>query len=200
MNVLGISGTPRKNGNSEILLQYALNPLKKQGCKVKHFSLRKMIIQPCRGCEECKKMNKCIINDDMDHIYEAFRWCDALIISSPVYSRNICSQLMAVLDRHYAVNIERPLEGKVGGAIAVGRGTCGGQSIAINSIYTWLLACGVICVPGELHGVTAVASEPGDILKQEKRLRQAEILGVNVLNIAKKLRAKTSNDLKNKNA
>jgi hypothetical protein len=47
----------------------------------------------------------------------------------------------------------------------------------------------VICVPGELNGVTAVASEPGDILKQENRLKQAEILGKNVLEVAKKLRS-----------
>ena len=190
MNVLGISGTPRKEGNSEILLRYALHPFEKQGWQVKHFRLSEMTIQPCRACEdECKGQGNCIIDDDMRHIYEAFRWCDALIISSPVYSRNICSQLMAVLDRYYAVHVERPLEGKAGGAIAVGRGTCGGQTITINAIYNWMLSCGVICVPGELNGVTAVASEPGDILKQENRLRQAEILGRNVLNAAEKLRS-----------
>ena len=71
----------------------------------------------------------------------------------------------------------------------MGAGTCGGQTITINAIYNWMLSCGVICVPGELNGVTATASEPGDILKQENRLRQAEILGRNVLNVAQKLRS-----------
>ena len=189
MNVLGISGTPRKNGNSEILLRYALHAFEKQGWGTKHFRLSQMTIYPCRACEECKTKGICIIEDDMHLIYEAFRWCDAIILSSPVYSRNICSQLMAVLDRHYALSVERPLEGKVGGAIAVGRGTCGGQTITINALYNWMLSCGIICVPGELNGVTAVASEPGEILKQENRLRQAEILGNNVLKVAKKLRS-----------
>ena len=78
--------------------------------------------------------------------------------------------------------------GKTGGAIAVGAGTCGGQTITIMAIYNWMLSRGIICVPGELNGVTAVANEPGDILKQPKRLRQAEILGENVLNVAQKLR------------
>ena len=188
MNVLGISGTPRENGNSEILLGYALRPFEKQGWEVKHLRVREMNIQPCRGCDECRKKATCVIEDDMHKIYEAFRWCDAVIVSSPVYSRNICAQLMALLDRHYAVNVERPLQGKAGGAIAVGRGTCGGQTITINAIYNWMLSCGVICVPGELNGVTAVASEPGDILKQENRLKQAEILGSNVLKVAKKLK------------
>ena len=188
MNILGISGTPRENGNSEILLQYALRPFEEQGWQVKHFRLSELAIQPCRACDECREKAICIIEDDMHKIYDAFRWCDAIIVSSPVYSRNICAQLMAVLDRHYAVREERPLEGKAGGAIAVGAGTCGGQTITIMAIYNWMLSCGVICVPGELNGVTAVASEPGDILKQENRLKQAEILGSNVLKVAKKLK------------
>jgi len=188
MNVLGISATPRENGNSDILLDYALRPLREDEWQVQLFRLREMTVHACRACEECRKRGECIIDDDMHEIYDAFRWCDAVIISGPVYSRNISSQLMAVFDRSYATSEKRPLEGKVGGAIAVGRGTCGGQSITIMAVYNWMLSAGVICVPGELNGVTAVASEPGDILRQERRLKQAEILGRNVLNAARKLR------------
>ena len=189
MNVLGISGTPRENGNSEILLEYALQPFKAKEWNVRHLRLREMNVHPCRACEECKKQGKCITEDDMHTVYDSFRWCDAILISSPVYSRNVSAQVMAVLDRSYALNHERALQGKVGGAIAVGRGTCGGQTITINAIYNWMLSAGMVCVPGELNGVTAVASEPGDVLKQEKRLRQAIILGENVLNVAQKLKS-----------
>ncbi len=188
MNVLGISGTPRINGNSAILVDYALKPFKKDGWDIKHLKMSEYTVQPCDGCDSCLDSGKCTIKDDMHYFYEAFDWCDAIIIGSPVYSRNISSQLLSVLDRHYAVSKKRPLQGKAGGAIAVGRGTGGGQAITINAIYNWMLSCGMICVPGELNGVTAVASEAGDILKQEKRLRQAEILGENVLKVAKKLK------------
>ena len=188
MNVLGISGTPRENGNSDILLKYSLNPFIKHNWNIKHYRIRELKIFPCDACDSCKNDNVCIIKDDMHIIYESFIWCDAIIVSTPVYSRNVSSQLLAIFDRHYAVSASRPLEGKIGGAIAVGRGTCGGQTIAINAIYNWMLSCGVICVPGELNGVTAVADKPGDILKQEKRLKQAEILGNNILKVAEKLR------------
>lgn len=188
MNVMGISGTPRKKGNSEILLRYALKPFQSNGWNIEIFLLSELSINPCSACDSCRETGECTINDDMYKIYDAFRWCDAIIISSPVYSRNVCAQLLAVLDRHYALNVERPLEGKVGGAISVGRGTCGGQTITINAIYTWMLSCGIICVPGELNGVTAVADEPSDILNQENRLTQAEILGSNVQRTAKLLR------------
>lgn len=187
MNVIGISGTPRKDGNSEILLRYALKPFENNRWNVKIFLLSKLTINPCKACDSCRETGICIINDDMQGIYDAFRWCNAIIISSPVYSRNVSSQLLSILDRHYAVNIERPLEGKVGGAIAVGRGTCGGQVITINAIYTWMLSSGIICVPGELNGVTAVADKPSDILNQENRLKQAEILGLNILKVAKQI-------------
>lgn len=187
MNILGISGTPRIGGNSEILLEYALRPFEDDGWNIKHYRVRDFNIKPCSACDYCRTHENCQLEDDMHIFYDAFEWCHAIILSSPVYSRNICSQLMAVLDRHYCVNVKRPLAGKAGGAIAVGRGTCGGQSITINAIYNWLLSCGAIGVPGELNGLTAVADKPGDILNQKNRLDQAIILGQNVLYVAKKL-------------
>jgi multimeric flavodoxin WrbA len=189
MNVLGISGTPWKNGNSDILLQHALQAFEEAGWEVTLLRLRELKVEPCRACESCRSTGTCVINDDMHVFYDVFRRCDALIMATPTYSRNVSAQLLAVMDRHHGVGEERPLEDKAGGAIAVGRGTCGGQTIAINAIYNWMRSCGVICVPGELNGLTAVADEPGDVLKQEKRLRQAQVLGENVLNTAKKLRA-----------
>lgn len=186
IKVMGISGTQRVNGNSDILLQHALKPFEEDRNEIRHFKLSEIAIQPCKGCEACSNScgSGCIINDDMEEIYDAFRWCDGIIISSPVYSRNICSQLLAVLDRHYAVKDERPLAGKFGGAISVGRGA--GQAQTISAIYNWMLSCGVICVPGELNGVTAIASDPGDILKQKEYLNQAYILGKNIMSIIKK--------------
>jgi multimeric flavodoxin WrbA len=117
----------------------------------------------------------------MDYLYEAFTSCSAVIIASPVYYRNVSSQLKAVFDRSYAGGKTNPLKDKVGGAIAVGRGTGGGQSIVLTVIHNYFLSSGIICVPGELNGVSATADKPGDILQQENRLRQAGILGENVL-------------------
>ena len=51
-----------------------------------------------------------------------------------------------------------------------------------------MLSSGVICVPGELNGVTAVTSEQGEVLKQDNRLNQAMILGENILKATEKLR------------
>ena len=188
MNVLGISATPRKNGNSDILLQHTLHPFEEAGWEVTLLRLSELTVKPCQACELCTLHGSCVIDDDDMHLfYDAFRRCDALIVATPVYYRNVCAHLMAVMERHYAVREERPLAGKPGGAIAVGRGSGGGQALTIDRIYTWLLSCGAVCVPGELNGLTAVADEPGDVLKQENRLRQARVLGENVMHVAEKL-------------
>lgn len=188
MLVLGISGTPRPNGNSEHLLTYAIKPFLENGWDATILKLSELDVKPCRGCDTCLTTGECVLDDDMSKFYEAFSSCHALIISTPVYYRNVSSSLMAVFERHYACKKKQPLRGKPGGAIAIGRSTGGGgQAIAITVIHNWLLSCGAICVPGELNGVTAAADKPGDVLLQENRLRQARILGENVMKTADKL-------------
>ena len=185
MDVLGISGTPRKGGNSEILLNAALEPFEEAGWTVNRILLSTKKVEMCTGCETCRERKSCFILDDMGEIYEAYAKCDAIIISSPAYWRNVPAQLKAVFDRTYGVQ-GKPLEGKLGGAIAVGRGSSGGQSIVLNIIHNFFLSSGVLCVPGELNGVTASADKPGDILGQPRRLEQAKILGRNIIRYATK--------------
>ena len=78
MNVMGISGTPRKNGNSELLLRSALKPFKDNGWNVKTFLLSELTIKPCNACESCRETGTCTINDEMQLICDAFRWCRSL--------------------------------------------------------------------------------------------------------------------------
>ena len=184
MNILGISGTPRKGGNSEILLDASLEPFTQANWDITKILLSEKRIGPCTGCDTCVESKICHINDDMDEIYKAYEWCDAIIISAPTYWRNVPAQLKAVIDRTYGMK-NNPLKGKLGGAIAVGRGQGGGQAIVINIIYNFYLSAGMLCVPGETNGVTAVADKPGDILSQPRRLEQAKILGKNIISYYK---------------
>ena len=79
MNVLGISGTPRKNGNSDILLHHALRPFEAAGWETTLLRLSELTVQPCRACESCTPTGACVLDDDMHLFYEAFRRCDAFI-------------------------------------------------------------------------------------------------------------------------
>jgi len=182
MNILGISGTPRKGGNSEILLNAALEPFAEAGWCVNKVLLSETKIEMCIGCETCVTKGKCFINDDMLEIYDAFAACDAVIISAPSYWRNVPAQLKVVFDRMFAVKDRQILGGKLGGAIAVGRATAGGgQSKVLDVIHNFYLSAGMLCVPGELNGVTASADKPGEILTQSRRLKQAMGLGRNII-------------------
>jgi len=185
MTVLGISGTPRKNGNSEGLLNAALEPFARAGWDVVRILLSEKTVAMCTGCECCGEGQACVVDDDMREIYAAYERCDAIVIAAPAYWRNVPAQLKAVFDRSFAVREQKPLRGKLGGAIAVGRGQSGGQAIVLNVIHNFYLSCGALCVPGELNGVTAVADKPGEILAQPKRLAQARTLGENMIGCAR---------------
>ena len=189
MKIIGISGSPRKNGNTEVLLKKALEPFYENNWTVKEHLLSEYRIGPCQACDSCRETNRCKIEDDMSRIYEDLFDCDALIVGTPVYYRNVSALLKAVLDRVYALRSARSLVGVIGGAIAVGRGTGGGQCIALTVIYNFFLSSGVICVPGELNGVSAVVDKPGDVLRDENKLRQARMLGENILSLAVSKRA-----------
>ncbi len=184
MNVLGISESTARS-NSHILLERALEPFAEASWQVRLLRLRDLTVHPCLACCHCRTHpGACAQRDYMEAFYAAFRWCDALLLASPVYSRNVCAQLVCVFDRHYAVNVERPLSGKPGGAIAVCAGESGEQTTTVAAMYTSLLSCGGIAVPGELNGLTARASAESEVLAQEKRLRQARVLCENVLALA----------------
>ncbi|SHJ34568.1 flavodoxin family protein [Lutispora thermophila] len=182
MKVIGISGSPRKDGNTEILVKEALKPFYEKGWEVTEFFLSSKSIKPCIGCETCNETGTCAIEgDDMGFLISELENCDALIIGSPAYYRNVTAQLKALFDRSFVIKNRNLLAGKPGGAIAVGRGEGGGQSLVLSIIHNFYLSSGALCVPCEINGLSARADKPGDILKQEKRLRQARVLGENII-------------------
>jgi multimeric flavodoxin WrbA len=85
MNILGISGSPHTKGSTAYAVRYALRVLKKEGFRTKYISLSGKAIKPCLGCFRCRKTLRCHQKDDMVKIIDAMKWCDVLIIGSPVY-------------------------------------------------------------------------------------------------------------------
>ncbi len=189
MKVVGISGSPRKNGNTDCLVSECLNEFTQNGWTASKFFLSDKRISACIGCETCVQTGTCMINDDdAALLFDELHSCDAVIIGSPVYYRNVTAQLKALFDRTFAHIPRNLLTSKPGGAIAVGRGEGGGQGMVLTVIYNYLLSCGGLPVAGELNGVSARADKPGDIISQENRLRQVRILAQNVMKNAEKLR------------
>jgi multimeric flavodoxin WrbA len=140
MNVLGICGSPRANGNSAYALRYALEVVEGQGLETTYLSLAGQQILPCDGCFACRA-GACIHDDDMTPIYEAMRRCDGLILASPVYMGLITGQMKVMMDRTVVFRAGRRFElsGKVGAGIACGGFRNGGQELTLQSMHTFFL-------------------------------------------------------------
>ncbi|MBR4919912.1 MAG: flavodoxin family protein [Prevotella sp.] len=100
MNILIISGSPRKGGNTELLAEAFAKGAAEHHVEI--VSVRNYQVNPCLGCNACFKTNGiCAQKDDMDIIYEKMNQADMLVIASPVYFYGISAQLKAVIDRFH---------------------------------------------------------------------------------------------------
>ena len=125
MKIVGILGSPRKNGNTEILLDVALEEARKNGVLVSKISLRNKAIAPCNGCLKCVKTRTCVVKDDMEEIYRKMLESDGILWATPVYFWSMSGQTKIVMDRTYALTVPKlQLANKIGGLIlaAGGRG------------------------------------------------------------------------------
>ncbi len=99
MKVLGISSSPRRLGNSEILLDRALEGARSAGAVVEKIVLNEINFRPCQECGGCDKGGVCIIHDGMDAIYRKIADTDALILSSPIFFVSLSAQAKMMIDR-----------------------------------------------------------------------------------------------------
>ena len=120
MKIVGIMGSPRRQGNTEILLDIALEEAQKNGALISKICLKDKTIGPCIGCLECTETGKCVIQDDMEEIYQEMIGSEGIIWASPVYFWSMSSQTKTVMDRTYALTFPKlQLANKVGGLIVV---------------------------------------------------------------------------------
>ena len=123
MKIVGILGSPRKGGNTETLLDAALEEARNEGIRVSKISLRDKEVTPCKGCRKCTKTGKCVISDDMEEIYGEMLGSDGILWATPVYFWSMSSQTKIVMDRTFALTFPKlQLASKVGGLILVAGG------------------------------------------------------------------------------
>jgi len=99
ITVLGISGSPRRHGNTETLLDSFLAGAKDAGAEIEKVVLKDMDFSACQGCNACHKSGNCIVKDDAPVIYEKILAADCIAVASPIYSMGITAQLKGFIDR-----------------------------------------------------------------------------------------------------
>jgi multimeric flavodoxin WrbA len=97
--VVGISGSPRKGGNTDSLLEKALEGASLEGSFVEKIFLDDLSVGPCRECGDCYKSGACAFRDDMRQVYDSIRRADSILIASPVFFGTVTAQLKVVIDR-----------------------------------------------------------------------------------------------------
>lgn len=99
MKVIAFLGSPREQGNSDLLLREAIRGIETFGLEVQTFNLNEMQIKPCQNCGGCDETGMCIIEDDMADIYSAIRSADRIILASPVFFFALSAQTKIMIDR-----------------------------------------------------------------------------------------------------
>jgi multimeric flavodoxin WrbA len=99
MKILGIDGSPRKNGNTETLVNTILQGAEANGAETRHYKIAEMKLSPCLGCMDCRESGSCIHEDDMTPLYDEIQSSDGIIIGSPVYMWQVSAQTKTFLDR-----------------------------------------------------------------------------------------------------
>jgi len=110
MKVLGIYGSPRKNGNSDLLLDQVLEGAKSAGAKIKKIYVRDLKISGCRECGGCDKTGECVIQDEMKNIYPSLWDSKIIFLSSPIFFYGLPAQAKMLVDRSQAMWSKRVLE------------------------------------------------------------------------------------------
>jgi multimeric flavodoxin WrbA len=172
MKILGIVGSGRDGGNTEILVTEALATAKENGAdETKLIKLTTYKIDPCDGCGICKDTGNCRIDDGMQKIYPEILDADGIIIGSPVYFWNISGQTKIFIDRTYPFIHKRRLRDKVGGAIVVStRAGCSNAFLAISSFF-------MIQRMRVVGGAICYGAKIGEVRNDRRGLTEVKALG-----------------------
>ncbi|MEN6457961.1 MAG: flavodoxin family protein [Thermoguttaceae bacterium] len=189
MRVLGISGSPRRNGNTDILVRTALDGLTAEGVETEFLSLADRPVKPCIACGGCFQQEepRCTLKDPaFDGILEKFAAADGILVGSPVYFGSATPQTMALLDRVGYVARRHPdlLRRKVGAAVVVARRA--GQNFTFAQLNYFFLIAEMI-VPGSNYWNVAFGREMGQVENDAEGLDTVKTLAQNMAWLLKKL-------------
>jgi multimeric flavodoxin WrbA len=99
IEILGISGSPRRHGNTEQLLDAFIDGAASAGAKTEKILLKGLAYAPCRGCNACHKNGTCVLDDDAPPLFDKILEADAIALASPIYSMGITAELKGLIDR-----------------------------------------------------------------------------------------------------
>jgi multimeric flavodoxin WrbA len=178
MKILAICCSPRKGGNTEILLGEALEAAVKEGAEIELFSVAGKNIEPCLACGSCRKDGICVQKDDMQSLFTKMLAADGIIFGTPVYFYNMNSQCKAIIDRTTSLgHPDRNLAHKVAAAVVVSASQGNASALKDLGFYFYsrkMLYAGC---------VSAYGMAEGDVKQLPKCLEATRNLGKGIVKL-----------------
>lgn len=176
MKILVLTGSPRKNGNSNTLADYFIKGAEEAGHQVERFDAAFKNVHPCIACNKCGMNGLCVFKDDFEFVRNHIVDADVVVFATPMYYFGVSAQLKAVIDRFYAINgqIHHPKKAVL---LMTYANTAASEAVPIEAHYDVLLKylgwedAGRIIVPGVW---------PADAVKHTDYPEQAYKLGKNI--------------------
>lgn len=189
MKVVAFNGSPRRNGNTVILLNEIFKILEKEGIETELIQLGNKQVHGCTACGKCKEIQdgKCHIkNDLLNTCIEKMEEADGILIGSPVYFADVTPEVKALIDvAGYVTRANgHTLKQKVGAAVVAVRR--GGALHTFETINNFFLINQMI-VPGSSYWNFAFGRNPGDVLNDEEGIQTIRTLGENMAWLIKKI-------------
>jgi len=176
-NVLAISSTLRKNGNSEILAKEFLKGAEEIGHNVEFITLQDKEIKFCKGCLACQKLGTCVIKDDLNAIVEKMKNADVIVFASPIYYYEMAGQLKTLLDRGNPLYVSDYKFRDIYFIAAAADTNPSAADIAANGIKGWAACFSGVQLKGVILG--AGAGAVGDI-QNNPAMNKAYEMGKNI--------------------
>ena len=179
LTFVGVSGSPRAGGNTEILVRRTLDVMASEGISTEFVTLCGRRIEPCRACRTCRTTKECVIRDDVPELLDKLAAADGFLLGAPVYFSGAAGQMKCFIDRigYLSGARGRLFERKVGAPLTVARRA--GHNFALAEMMFLFLHQGMI-VPGSTYWNVAFGTDEGDVLDDTEGLRTVENLGRNL--------------------
>jgi len=135
VKVVGLVCSPRKGGNTEILVREVLAAVEEAGGETELITVAGKSLSGCDACETCLTTGECRIQDDMQSIHQAMLAADGIVFGTPAYFANVSSQAKAVMDRTYCMLFTKKLKNKVAAPVVATYRIGGAQVLSLLDFF-----------------------------------------------------------------
>lgn len=181
--VLAIVGSPRRGGNTEILVDEILKGAREAGAQVEKIMIGDLAIAPCQACSACVETGKCVQTDDMEGLFDKMKASEVWVLGTPVYWWGPSAQLKAFVDRWFSKGSGSEQKQVFEGKRVILAAPMGDTDVAVGRHLVGMFTDALAYVKAELFAsiLAPGAYDAGDVRKNAEVLEQARRAGLDVV-------------------